>query len=116
MNKIKKCREANHMSQKYVAVSVGVSAPMVSQWESGVKKPSMENIVKLASLFGVTTDYLLDHDVPDQQPQNQLSDEQQLIMIFRQLNQTGRDLLLANAEAYLSQPALRQDVSVPSAI
>ena len=61
MNKIRQCRELNHMSQKYVALSVGVSAPMVSQWESGIKKPSMENLVKLASLFGVTTDYLLDH-------------------------------------------------------
>lgn len=113
MNKIRQCRELNHMSQKYVALSVGVSAPMVSQWESGIKKPSMENLVKLASLFGVTTDYLLDHS-PATPAQDNSAEEHQLILIFRQLNQTGRNLLLASAESYLSQPALRQEGSVAS--
>lgn len=113
MNKIRQCRELNHMSQKYVALSVGVSAPMVSQWESGIKKPSMENLVKLASLFGVTTDYLLDHS-PAMPAQDNSAEEHQLILVFRQLNQTGRNLLLASAESYLSQPALRQEGSVAS--
>lgn len=113
MNKIRQCREINHMSQKYVALSVGVSAPMVSQWESGIKKPSNENIVKLARLFGVTTDYLLDHNA-DVHDQEYSAEERQLIIIFRQLNATGKSLLLANADSYLSQPALRQDGSATS--
>lgn len=62
MNRYKECRIARQMSQKFVALSVGVSPPMVSQWENGVKKPSKETLVKLADLFGVTTDYLLGHD------------------------------------------------------
>lgn len=77
------------------------------------KKPSMENLVKLASLFGVTTDYLLDHS-PAMPAQDNSAEEHQLILIFRQLNQTGRNLLLASAESCLSQPALRQEGSVAS--
>ena len=63
MNRYKKCRLDNHMSQKFVAISVGVSPPMVSQWENGVKEPSKDTLVKLADLFCVTTDYLLGHDI-----------------------------------------------------
>lgn len=62
MNRYKQCRLDNHMSQKFVALSVGVSPPMVSQWENGVKEPSRETLIKLADLFGVYTDYLLDHE------------------------------------------------------
>lgn len=62
MNRYKECRLANNMSQKFVALSVGVSPPMVSQWESGVKEPSKETLLKLADLFNVTTDYLLGRD------------------------------------------------------
>lgn len=62
MNRYKECRLANNMSQKFVALSVGVSPPMVSQWESGVKEPSKETLLKLANLFNVTTDYLLGRD------------------------------------------------------
>lgn len=114
MNKIRYCREINKMSQKYVALSIGVSAPMVSQWESGIKKPSNENIVKLAELFGVTTDYLLDRDQADHGV-TYTAEESQLILIFRQLNRTGKNLLIANADSLLAQPALREVGSITHA-
>ena len=115
MNKIRYCREINKMSQKYVALSVGVSAPMVSQWESGIKMPSKQNIVKLAELFNVTTDYLLDHQPVEKDPAYTV-EERQLIISFRQLNQSGRDFLIQQADFALSQAAFRQDGSISSAI
>lgn len=108
LNKIKYCREINKMSQKYVALSVGVSCPMVSQWESDKKEPSKENIVKLADLFGVTTDYLLDHESAVDNPAYTV-EERQLILCFRQLNRTGKDLLLSSADSFLSQATLREE-------
>ena len=62
MNRYEECRLLRNMSQKFVALSVGVSPPMVSQWESGAKEPSKETLLKLANLFDVTTDYLLGRD------------------------------------------------------
>lgn len=108
MNKIRYCREMNKMSQKYVALSVDVSAPMVSQWESGIKQPSKENIIKLANLFGVTTDYLLGHQPAETIPAY-TPEERQLLSVFRQLNTTGKNLLLASADSFLAQPSLRQE-------
>ena len=102
------------MSQKFVALSVGVSPPMVSQWESGIKEPSKETLIKLADLFHVTIDYLLDHET--NATVNQLSeDENNLLSIFRLLNQTGKAVALRQCEALLSQPELREDGSMPLA-
>ena len=35
MSKFKECREKKGLSQKYVAVMLGVSASAISQWEKG---------------------------------------------------------------------------------
>ena len=103
------------MSQKFVALSVGVSAPMVSQWESGIKEPSKENIVKLADLFGVTTDYLLGHDSAESDSALTV-DERQLLVSFRQLNETGKAFMLQQADFALNQSSFRQDTSISSVV
>lgn len=59
MTRLRQCRENAHLSQKYVAVSLGLSAPSVANWERGKTNPSHENILKLADLYGVSVDYLL---------------------------------------------------------
>lgn len=42
-----------------IAKAVGVSRRTVYAWEAGAKEPSADNIVQLARLFQVSTDYLL---------------------------------------------------------
>lgn len=59
MNNIKKARMAAGLSQKYVATTLGVAGPSVSNWESGKTSPTPENLAALADLFNVSTDYLL---------------------------------------------------------
>lgn len=58
-NNFKVARERCELSQKYVSVELGVSAPTVSEWESGKKTPTVDNLVKLKQLYGTTIDYLL---------------------------------------------------------
>ncbi|MBQ7887322.1 MAG: helix-turn-helix transcriptional regulator [Clostridia bacterium] len=62
MNRIKECRINSNLSQKYVAVALGVAGPSVSNWESGKTLPTPDNLCRLASLFGVTVDYLLGNE------------------------------------------------------
>lgn len=59
---IKKARISAGLSQKEVAVNLKVSAPTVSDWESGNINPSSANLKQLASLFNVSADYLLGND------------------------------------------------------
>ena len=62
--RIKACRAAAGLSQEKVAEAVGVSRQAVAKWESGQSAPGMENLFKLAELFGTTADLLLCPEKP----------------------------------------------------
>ena len=53
MNIVKELRKAKGIQQKELAISIQVSRPIVSEWESGKKDPSGERLRKLAEYFGV---------------------------------------------------------------
>jgi len=60
MNSIKQARINVGLSQKEVAITLGVSSPTVSEWEAGKKTPTVANIKALSKLYGVSADVLLD--------------------------------------------------------
>lgn len=57
--KLQKLRKARGLTQEELASTVGVSRQSLSKWESDGALPDTANIIILADLFGVTTDYLL---------------------------------------------------------
>lgn len=57
--KIRKLRKENKISQEALAEKLGVSRQSISLWENDQTIPSMENIVAIANIFGVSTDELL---------------------------------------------------------
>ena len=58
-NKIKILRENKGLSQKALADKLGITRSSVNAWEQGISVPSTQYIVELATLFDVSTDYLL---------------------------------------------------------
>ncbi len=52
-------RKERGLSQKEVAMSLGVSQALLSHYEKGVRECGLEFVVRCAEYFGVTTDYLL---------------------------------------------------------
>lgn len=58
-------RTALGWSQVQLAKRLGAAKQAVSNWENENIQPSIEMLVRLAKIFGVTTDYLLGlEDVP----------------------------------------------------
>ncbi len=57
--KILKLRKARGWSQEELAGHIGVTRQALSRWESDAAMPDTVNVVQLADLFGVSTDYLL---------------------------------------------------------
>ncbi|GAB6152578.1 hypothetical protein JCM17380_13280 [Desulfosporosinus burensis] len=57
--RILKRRELLGLSQTELAKRAGLQPPAISQYESGVRNPSYEAIVKLSNALNVTTDYLV---------------------------------------------------------
>ena len=52
-------RRNRSMSQLELARALGISASAVGMYEQGRREPPLETVVRLAELFGVSTDYLL---------------------------------------------------------
>jgi len=57
--RIKVYRNQLHLSQEYVAKYIGVNRATFTQVELGNRKVSAEELAKLATLFGVSSDALL---------------------------------------------------------
>jgi len=58
-DKIIALRKKSGWTQEDLAEKVGVSRQSVSKWEGAQAVPDLEKILQLASIFGVSTDYLL---------------------------------------------------------
>ncbi|MCR5539031.1 MAG: helix-turn-helix domain-containing protein [Lachnospiraceae bacterium] len=58
-DKIIELRKKNGWSQEELAELLGVSRQAVSKWESAQAIPDMNRVLKLSSVFGVSTDFLL---------------------------------------------------------
>ena len=65
MNIVKELRKKAGIQQKELAISIGVSRPTVSEWESNKKDPSGDRLKKLADFFGVDELMILGKGVVD---------------------------------------------------
>lgn len=63
LNRLREARKAKGLSQQDVAEFIGINQNTYSYWERGRSKVDAVSLGRLASLFGVTTDYLLGRDV-----------------------------------------------------
>lgn len=57
--RLKKLRKQAQLTQVDVAEKLGISQPAYASWERGVKKPTQENLVKIAQVLNVSVDYLV---------------------------------------------------------
>ena len=58
-DKIKDLRETHHMTQNALAKKLNITRASVNAWEQGISVPSTQYLIELASIFKVSTDYLL---------------------------------------------------------
>ena len=65
-DKIVNLRKRMGWSQEELADQLDVSRQSVSKWESAQSIPDMDKIVKMSTVFGVSTDYLLKDELGDE--------------------------------------------------
>ena len=61
-NKLKELRTQNGLTQQQLATQLGVTKSVVSFYERQERTPSPEVLRKMAAIFRVSTDFLLDID------------------------------------------------------
>jgi transcriptional regulator with XRE-family HTH domain len=58
-NRLRKARELRGLNQGEVAARSGMQPSAISHFETGSRKPSFDNLRRLAQALDVTTDYLI---------------------------------------------------------
>ena len=80
--RLKDLRKQAGLTQVDVAEKLGISQPAYASWERGVKKPTQENLVKIAQILGVSVDYLVGNS-------EEKSDELDNIELLFRMNSKG---------------------------
>lgn len=57
--RLKKLRKDTGLTQVDVASKLGISQQAYASWERGIKKPTQENLVRIAQILNVSVDYLV---------------------------------------------------------
>ena len=57
--RLKSLRLEKQVTQKDIANAIGVAIRNIQCFEYGTARPKLENVIKLADFFNVSTDYLL---------------------------------------------------------
>lgn len=63
INNLKKARERKGITKKQAAKALGISDSAYRNYELGNREPNNSLLVRLADLYGVTTDFLLGREV-----------------------------------------------------
>ena len=57
--RLRQLRKDKHLTQAQVASRIGVTPSMVSSYETDIRLPSYDVMMRIADVFGVTVDYFL---------------------------------------------------------
>lgn len=88
--KLAMLRKNSGYSTRELGEKLGVSQSSVSLWEKGARRPDMGTLVKIANLYGVSTDYLLGSKSD--------SDKSEIIKLNEQLNAAEREAIILKKE------------------
>jgi len=64
MLKLKELRVQNNISQKSLADKLNICQATLSHWENGKYEPDVGTLMRIAKLFNVSIDYLIDSKFP----------------------------------------------------
>lgn len=90
------------LSQAELARKLQCSASAVGMYEQGRREPPSDLLVRMAQLFGVSTDYLLTGTIREQRDQQVFAD-----VLLRSLNEADQA-----ASARKDRPFSRQELAV----
>jgi len=105
MRRLKELREQRRLNQEGLALQLSVSQSTISAYEVGERTPDLETLMAIASLFGISIDYLVGLSESKQNvKQGDLSpDELEYLVKYRTANQVDREKIKAYMDGLLSK-------------
>ena len=78
--RLRALRKKKRMTQTQVAKRLNISKATISGYENNVKTPSVDTLIQMSNLYGVSTDYLLGLDNRDMLDVDGLSERQKALL------------------------------------
>lgn len=103
MSKIKVLREAHGLTQEELGEILNVKRAVISKYENGTVKPSLDVLKILSNYFKVSIDYLVDNNAPKTPMYHLVNEESKLITTYRKLEPEKRQVLFGML-AFLDSP------------
>ena len=82
MMRLKELRQNHGLSQKEFSKEIGAAQNTVSNWENGNRLMDINTATKIATYFGVSTDYLLGTELNDTNESKPIADEDIMFALF----------------------------------
>ena len=90
MNRIAELRKEKHLTQMALAIKLNVTQNMISFYESEKNEPSINTLIKMSEIFGVSVDYIIGNSNIPYKAEAIFADtttsEAELLQIFKTLN------------------------------
>lgn len=111
MNIVRELRKKAGVQQKELALTIGVSQPTISEWESCKKDPSGERLQKLAQFFKVDELMILGRGVVDlsqEPPDEPTAPEIRIVSgVMKRMTQEQREQVVGVIKAmFVNHPEL----------
>ena len=68
--RLRELRNESGLTQNEIAAKLGVSGQTILNWENGIYEPKINQLIKLADLFNVTVDYLIERPNNEKEIEN----------------------------------------------
>ena len=105
MKNLRFIREDRDLLQKDVANALGISRATYSNYESGLRSPDPDMLIKIAEFYGVSVDELLGYTPKNRTTDILRSDERILLKKYRSLSGKGRERTLKQIDFELKMEA-----------
>ncbi len=105
---IKRLRKDKGWTQVKLSLEAHVSQQAISFIESGRNEPSADMIRALSAALGVSSSDIIGDESPRVNVSGLSKNEIKLLKIYNQLNESGKTMLIAQAEIILQQLPLRK--------
>ena len=115
---LKELRIEHGLTQKELALQLGITQDSISLWEKGKRTPDTQYIIKMAEIFNVSTDYLVGRTddlgnvtaMPSAVPALAV-DERRLLECFRALEPDYKRLAIDTLETWAGIPTKKGKTS-----
>lgn len=103
--RLKELRLLKHESQQKLGIILNVSQTMISRYENGDALPDVNTLIAIAKHYNVSVDFLveLSDDKLPYTKSNLPEQEQNLILLFKQLDFTQKEKVVSYIQGMLEE-------------